>query len=289
MPGTAGATTASPRTPDQVRGAQGRQRPLGRHDGDHRRPPRTRRRRTSSSTSCSTPPTAPGSSSNILYKVPYKAAMDAVDPALLHAISEPRHAAGRPDQVRAAARPRPGAEGLFAGRLGDHGGEVSSDPCRQSDQPRAPAGADRCPGCSISAGSSWLVSLLRWCLRARRLRARHSMAAIDWTSSPRQTSRARSTRSTCGILLDSARIAATATVVALADRLSRRLCHRAEPAAPAAAAAGPGHAAVLEQLSDPHLCLDRAAQPRGPDQPARWLGSAGSASPCRCSTTSSPS
>ncbi len=31
--------------------------------------------------------------------------------------------------------------------------------------------------------------------------------------------------------------------------------------------ADPGDAAVLEQLPHPHLCLDRAAQPRGADQP----------------------
>ena len=45
---------------------------------------------------------------NILYKVPYKPAMDGPS-ALICALPESRHAGRRPDQVRAAARRRPGA------------------------------------------------------------------------------------------------------------------------------------------------------------------------------------
>ena len=65
------------------------------------------------------------------------------------------------------------------------------------------------------------------------------------------------------IFLDCAQIAGLATVDRPADRLSRRLCHREGARRTADGAAVPRHAAVLDQLSDPHLCLDRAAQPAG--------------------------
>ena len=65
-----------------VRGPQGGQRSLGRYDGRDWRRPSTRRRRTASSTTCCAPDTGKWVAENILYKVPNKAAMEALDKSL---------------------------------------------------------------------------------------------------------------------------------------------------------------------------------------------------------------
>ena len=66
-----------------------------------------------------------------------------------------------------------------------------------------------------------------------------------------------------GIFLNSARIAGIATAIAVVLRICRRLCHRVVPALAAAGAAVLRGAALLVELSHPHLCLDRALEPRG--------------------------
>src|SRR6266542_2434071 len=52
------------------------------------------------------------------------------------------------------------------------------------------------------------------------------------------------------------------------DRLSDGVRDRARAGGMAAIAAVPGHAAVLDQLSDPRLCLDRVVAAERADQPA---------------------
>ena len=80
-PGTAGELRHRREPGDPVRGSRGEQRPLGRHDGDHR---------ASENQDAAhkfidfvlDPANGAWVASNVLYKVPSKAAMDAVDPAL---------------------------------------------------------------------------------------------------------------------------------------------------------------------------------------------------------------
>ena len=54
---------------------------------------------------------------NILYKVPNKAAMDAIDPKLIETYPEHRHRACRSPEIRAAARSGTGPESLHQGRV----------------------------------------------------------------------------------------------------------------------------------------------------------------------------
>ena len=70
-----------------------------------------------------------------------------------------------------------------------------------------------------------------------------------------------------GDLPRSARIAGAATLIALMIGYPAAYAITLQPRAAADGAPVPRHAAVLDQLSDPHLCLDRASQPRRADQP----------------------
>ena len=103
---------------------------------------------------------------------------------------------------------------------------------------------------------------------------------IDWSPPRWRISAAPSTRSISRSSSTARRIAGSGDGDRPAHRLSRRLCHRSAPAERwQTVAALPRHPALLDQLPDPHLCLDRAAQSGRPDQQHPDRRAASSAQP----------
>ena len=223
----------------QVRGARRGQRPLGRHDG-----------RSSKSLgeqgggarlhqlSSSTPTNHAWVAENILYKVPEQGG----------------HGAGRPASLTDAypnlgddARPS-SLEGESLVDLGEDAPmytDIATEVTRQLTSVTVDAPADRAPGArrlvrrallgrSCGPGLLFTVVFMAVPLRARRSATPSSRAAgsaASSTSSPSTTSPARSSRSTCKVLVNSLSIAGAHDGARAAARLPDGVRHR-----PAAAA-----------------------------------------------------
>ena len=152
--------------------------------------------------------------------------------------------------------------------------------------PRARSNLLMAPGARLARGADDRA------LRAgagHRLLPRAASTAASTTPSRSRISRCVFDPLYAGIFLNSARIAGAATLLALLIGYPAAYAIAAAPRPAPAAPPVPRGAAVLVELPDPHLCLDRAPQPRGADHAGPRAGSATRASRRRCSTPRAPS
>ena len=122
-------------------------------------------------------------------------------------------------------------------------------------------------------------------LRADLLRARHLWRHRLERADARQFPPRRRPALSLDLPRQRASLALIATLIALLIGYPAAYAIAKAPPTLADVAAVPRHPAVLDELPDPHLCLDRAAQSGGPDQRRADRQRASSASRCRCSTT----
>ena len=229
---------------------------------------------------------------NILYKVPNKAAMESLPAELSTHLSEHGDAGRGTHQIRGAARRRRGAEGVFAHRQRDQGGAVERSALplcaafpqggdgamarRSGDKPDAGRSVKRHRTCRagyrqtrpaflMAPALAWLVGLMVvpcGLVLALAFFQRGIYGGVEYTFTLENF--AQGVRpALCGHLPELGAHRRNRDGDRRGSGICRRLRDRIVPALAAAGAAVLRGAALLVELSHPHLCLDRALEPRG--------------------------
>ena len=262
-----------------------------------RRRPRTRTRPTSSSTSSSMPRTHAWVAENIMYKVPNKAGMESLDKAMLAdypniamppATSSSTSSCVDVGEAQKDYSPRRRRDAKSWRRQSR--GPVSR---RMIALPRRTTGPLDAAMTALAArpiissawrrALAWLAALMDRALPAGAASLAFFRARHLWRDRLHRHARQFRARLRSAILPDLPRLGphsrASPRCLRSSSAIPPPMPSRRRRSAGQPLAAIPRHPALLDQLSHPHLCLDRAAQSRGAHQHGAHAGSASSREP----------